>query len=553
MLIPPRLLKVSLLAVVLCFPAALGQQSGPVNIRQRVVVPAAGLPTVNVTVDRNRIPVNDEVTFTLSPAGVIANRDYKIILQFGDGAQTQTHATQVIHRYRAPGNYKYSISIAADQSRVKPPQIPKVTLSAAPAAVSIDQPVVFNAQLSEKYPNIEYRFAFADGSQTSWQKDPQTKHQYASPRTYLAYVDIGEAVGQSVRRIGGSERTAIKVSQSGSSQMPTVRLAAKPVKIKTRQFVSFTAKVVSNDTDVKYRFIFGDQTPATNWQVKSATRHRYLAPGNYSARVDVRVVNKQAGVQKVSSSPLSIEVKTAAEQPIVRLTATPASIGEHVPVFFRANLDSRNEDIRYRFNFGDGSEATAWTDKAFETHAYARAGRYSPYVEIGRFTTGPIDAIASSARSVTVTAFLRPDDATPTPTPAATPTPNLSSPLTVTTTPASNTPSPSRGTVNSNTGSPETLRTETTPDQKNDPPPSPWWPYFLIPLALYAAYRILKALAAPRPTFHPRLDKGVSEVGVEKPLTIDFQVQLNPDISAGEYGIKSNEASFIRSERKSND
>jgi hypothetical protein len=75
----------------------------------------------------------------------------------------------------------------------------------------------------------------------------------------------------------------------------------------------------------------------------------------------------------------------------------------------------------------------------------------------------------------------------------------------------------------------------------------------LIPLALYGAYRAFKWLAPPRPTFHPRLDKGVSAVGVEKPLAIDFQIQLNPDISAGEYGIKSDEASFIRSERKSDD
>jgi hypothetical protein len=80
-----------------------------------------------------------------------------------------------------------------------------------------------------------------------------------------------------------------------------------------------------------------------------------------------------------------------------------------------------------------------------------------------------------------------------------------------------------------------------------------WWILPLILLASFTAYRIWKALTTPRPTFHPRLDPGNSAVGTEKPLSIDFQLQLNPDIAAGKYGIESNESGFIRSERKSND
>ena len=57
----------------------------------------------------------------------------------------------------------------------------------------------------------------------------------------------------------------------------------------------------------------------------------------------------------------------------------------------------------------------------------------------------------------------------------------------------------------------------------------------------------------PRPTFHPRLDPGVSEVGADKPLAVDLQVELNPDIASGEYGLETNEPSIIKSERKSND
>ena len=574
MRIPPRLLNVFLLVVATCLPTALGQQPGSVNIRQRVVTSPAGLPTVNVTVDRNRVPVNDEVTFTLSPASVVSNQKYTITLQFGDGTQIQTHATQVIHPYRAPGNYRYSISVtSSDKGSPTSSRIPPVTLSATPTAVSINQSVVFSAQLSENYQNIRYRFVFADGSQTNWQDSPQTKHEYAAPKTYLAYVDIGKPVGGSVRRIGGSARKAIDVTQAVTPPKVSVNLTAKPVKVEERQIVSFTARVTSNTTNVRYRFVFGDKTPATEWQVNAQTRHRYLAAGNYSARVDVRVVNNRSAVQSVSSStPLLIEVRATA-QPVVSLGANPTSVVETLPVFFRAKIDSPNSNIRYRFNFGDGSRPTAWTGKAIETHAYSRAGNYAPYVEIGRATTGPINAIASSSRQVTVTGFLPPGNVTATPSPSSSssmsspiqspsgtvpPSPSLdkSSPSPGIATPTPDRSSPSAGPNMSNTGGTTASTGGPSPGQTPDGLPSPsnnWWIYLLIALALFAGYHTWKWLTAPRPTFHPRLDPGVSQVGAEKPLSIDFQLQLNPDIAAGEYGLETNESSFIRSERKSDD
>jgi len=243
---------------------------------------------------------------------------------------------------------------------------------------------------------------------------------------------------------------------------------------------------------------------------------------------------------------LLIEVR-AIGQPAVSLTASPSSVVENLPVFFSARVDFPNRGIRYRFNFGDGSKPGAWTGNAVEAHAYSRAGSYAPYVEIGRATTGPINAIASRSRQVTVTAFLPPDAVTPTPTPM--PSPSMVTPM-----PTLDTSSPSPGPSIPNIGGTTPSPGEPTPVQKPGGfPPNNWWIYLLIALALFAGYQTWKWLAAPRPTFHTRLDPGVSQVGVEKPLSIDFQVQLNPDIAAGEYGIKSNEESFIRSERKSDD
>jgi hypothetical protein len=380
----------------------------------------------------------------------------------------------------------------------------------------------------------------------------------------LAYVDIGTAgAGGSIERIGGSVRQAIQILPS-RTPLREVTLSAKPSRIDERQLVSFTASLTGNATDSRYRFVFGDKSPATVWQTSSLTEHRYLAAGDYTAHVEVRVPNNPSATQVVSSAPILIKVNPAAT-PAVSLDANPTSVMENLPVFFRAKVDSPGSNIRYRFNFGDGSTPTAWLGKAFETHAYARAGNYAPYVEIGRATTGPINAIASSSRQVIVSGFLPPGSATPTASPSpvsATPTPSPS-PVNATPTPSPSPGSatgtrdtPSAGSNTSNTRATTASSDGSSNGRTPDGLPGPsnnWWIYLLIALALLAGYQTWKWLTAPRPTFHPRLDPGVSEVGAEKPLSIDFQVQLNPNIAAGEYGIKSNEASFIKSERKSDD
>lgn len=549
-----RLLIVGLLS---CLPTARGQEPGTVNVRPRVTTSTPGVPTVDVTVDRHRVPLGEEVTFTLSPASVVFDPNYIVTLDFGDKQKTQERKTKFVHVYRDPGNYKYSISVRSSGKNTT--KVPDVFLFANPTAVTTNQAVSFNTQLSGDYPNLKYRFVFDDGSQTGWQEASYTKHEYGSAKTYLAYVDIGAPGARGpVERIGGSGRVKVQVTSSGQQQQLSVTLSAQPSRVEARQVVSFSAKVPSGDASLRYRFVFGEKSAATRWQVSPQASHRYRTAGAYSARVEVRTIKNIAGAQSFSSSPVLIEVRAATETS-VSLTANPTSVTENLPVFFQARLSPSNSQVRYRFNFGDGSGATAWTERSFETHAYARAGDYKPFVEIGQPSTLAVRPIASSSTPVTVGRLFGNEDATPTPTATPltstpTPTPDTSSPSPGTPTPTVESSSPSPGT-NSNTGGTTSASTDRpTPFQGPEGSSSlPWWIYLLIPLALYAGYRLWKWLTNPRPTFHPRLDPGVSEVGVDKPLSIDFQMQLNPNIVAGEYGIETNEKSIIKAERKSDD
>jgi len=549
---PAHLLTVAILAVIINSPTAPAQQPGAVNVRPRVTTQAPGLPKVDVSVDRQRVPLGELVTFTLSPASVVLNPHYIVTLDFGDRHQTQDRKTTIVHLYKYPGTFRYSVSVSTVKDPVKR-KVPQVTLLAQPTSTQASKPIDFRAQLSEPYPNIKYRFVFADGWQTAWQDAAQTTHDYITPKTYLAYVDIGEAgAGKTIGRIGGSLRLAIHILPAAPAPS-SVQLSVKPARIEEGQTVSFVASFRGNSGSVRYRFIFGDKSSATGWQSSPQVRHRYKVAGDFSAHVEVRELNNPSGAP-VSSTSTPIEVR-AKSNPVVNLFATPTSVMENLPILFTTRVDPPGPGLKYRFNFGDGGQPTAWSGKATETHAYARAGKFEPFVEIGRSRNGTIDAFASSKRPVTVESLFN-NDPTPTPTVSpATPSPTAAgpSPSPVNPSPTADTSSPTPNGTPTTIGPISSPSVDSTPGRKQDGGSGSWdigW-ILLVTALLFGGYRAWNWLAPAKPTFHPRLDPGVSKVATD--LSIDFQIQLNPDIAAGDFGLETPTGTFIKSERKADD
>jgi len=549
MRIPARLLIITLLAVALYLPAAIGQkpaigqQPGTVNVRPRVT-------TSLVRVDRNRVPLGDLVTFTLTAAGVVMNSRSKVTLYFGDDKhQVMPPEGKIVYLYRKPGTYTYSILVepSGSPTPTPTPALPGVNLTATPGSVEIDCPVDFAAQLSRPYPNIKYRFVFADGSQTAWRDSPQTTHSYRSPGTYQAYVDIGLGNSGAVKQVDGSPRRAIEVTPP--LRTIAVDLTANKVTIQAKDEVEFFARVNSNERNISYRFDFGDRSRLTAWQVSPRITHTYSVRGTYPARVDVRVINSRCGSQTASSSPLPIEVTAIEPKPSVNLTAVPQSVLAGLPVFFRATTASANSNTRYRFNFGDGSSGD-WKEKPEDTHIYSLAGNYAAFVEIGSARSGPIDATAASDRKpVRVVRITPPPPETPTPTPPSpSPLPSASPSPTGFESPTPNA-SPSVPETPSPTGTPTP---NPTPDSGGSS--SDWWKYLLAALILFGAYQGWKAFYAPRPTLVPNLDPGNSDLGSESgPLGINFQMELNRNVTDGQVAVNTDGGSLIKSERKSDD
>jgi PKD repeat protein len=526
---------------------ALKQSPGTVNVQPRVTAAQPGVPTVKVTVDRKRVPLGDEVTFTLTPASVVLNPRYIVTLYFGDGTSQRVRQTEIVYLYRAAGTYTYSILV---ESAAPPAQdIPRVSLSANPARVVTEDPVGFTAQLSNSYPNIRYRFVFGDKSQTQWQDAPQSSHAYKSAGRYLAYVDIGSMNGGSVKPLGGSVRQPVEVI-SPPLRPIAVTLSANPRSVEVKQPAEFFARVDSSEPNIRYRFDFGDRSRSTAWQVSPQTTHVYSVRGTYPARVDVQVITNQSGLQTASSNPLSIEVKPATPAVMaVDLTVVPRSVLAGLPVFFRATTASANSKTRYRFNFGDGSPPTAWMETPEATHIYSLAGDYPAFVEIGSSGNQPIQASAASdRRQIRVDPISPQPPSTPSPSPGASPS-------------APGTPSPTPVAMSS-TGGGGTSSRSPTPSPSGTPTPTPtpsgggsadnWWKYLLVALILFVGYQGWKYFYAPRPTLVPNVDPGSSQLGSEGgPLAINFQMELNPNVTDGQITVNTDGGSLIKSERKS--
>jgi hypothetical protein len=532
----------------------LRQSPQTVNVRPRVATPQPGVPTVKVTVDRHRVPLGDLVTFTLTPASIVTTSSgYKVTLYFGDREHQVMSQSVIDHLYRKPGDFTYSILVepSAQPTPTPAPTLPGVKLSATPTSVRTDNPVSFRAELSRPYPNIKYRFVFADKSQTDWQDSSQTTHSYHAPGSYQAYVDIEGYTGV-VKQVGGSLRQAIEVTAAPPRTI-AVDLTADRVTVQTKDEVGFFARVDPSEPNVKYRFDFGDRSGPAGWQASPQTRHVYSSSGTYQARVDVQVMNSRSGSQTVSSKPLAITVEPAS-LPGVALSVIPRSVPVGLPVYLKATADSANSKTRYRFDFGDGSPPSAWQATPEATHIYSLAGDYRAFVEIGLASKEPIGAMAASGKEqVQILPGGPASPATPTPV-TNTPTPTSGTPA-----PSPETPTPLLGTPTPDgPASPVIGGVTPTPSPTGTPTPDPngggisWWKYLLLALILLAGYQGWKYFYAPRPTLVPNVDPGTSALGAEGgPLSINFQMELDPNVTDGQFTVDTNEGSFIKSERKS--
>jgi hypothetical protein len=471
------------------------------------------------------------------------------------------------------GNLRSKSSLTSIQG------LPDVKL-VAPAEIEAGHAVTFKAELSRSFPNLKYRFDFGDGNQTKWQDEPETTYVYQTAGAYRASVDIGLISNGSVKQFGSSPRGLIKVTATVQTHPLSVQLNAGTTSGYVDKAINFTAQ--TDNRNVTYRFDFGEQGATTDWQASPRARHRYLTPGTYTTRVEVRSEDTS---QTATSNAVNIKIRTP--RPTVKssvdLNVGPPSAPLGLPILFQAVAVDSDPKLRYRFNFGDGS-STAWTTDPNQTHSYQQAGRYATFVELARENDELIGV--SVRRNIAIIDFTAggysrnggniirnagSNSNSSAPSDSNSNTGGTTSNDNLGTNANSNTP----GNQNSNSERNSNQAELTTGNRNASPTPSEaaiavnennqrlrgesessndWWKYLIvIAIILFGGYQAVSYFLAPTATFVPNLDPGNSKVASGKPFAISMQLDVEPGLNESELKLDTHGGNLIKSERSADE
>jgi outer membrane biosynthesis protein TonB len=411
------------------------------------------------------------------------------------------------------------VHVSADKQRV--PRGTLVTFTLSPASVAND-------------PRYVVTLYFGDGQHLVMRKPVET-HPYQFIGTFTYSV-------------------AITQSQNNNSndKVPSVIFSASPATARAGDLVTFTAKPSGPYPNLEYRFVYGDGS-VSPWQTGAQSEHVYQRTGNFFAYVDIG-----DGKQRLAGSARK-QIAISSAQPLtVSLRATqPARAG--IPVTFNARTFPANANAKYQFIFGDGQQ-TLQQVNAQARHVYKSSGSYNAYVQVSQSD----NAQNSPAKSSPILVSVQPTIPGPTPNPSPSSTPNPS-PQPTPSPSDSPTPTPEPSPAPTDSPSPNTSPsvvdagttgtvggTASTPsfnsgNQNNGGVRSiRWWYWLFAGVLLLLLFKATGYLFAAKPTFAAFSDPGVAAITNQKEgLPLDFQLVLNPNVSAGDYSVTSEASQLI--------
>jgi len=439
------------------------------------------------------------------PLTAVGQQPQSVVLQPGSTSSSNANVPQV--------------HVSADQQRVPLGTLVNFTLS--PATLANDRRYVVT-------------LLFGDGQRQVMRK-AQITHLYQAVGTYTYSV----AVTQSQ-------------NNNANDKIPSVGLTASPQDARAGEVVKLTALPSGPYPNLQYRFFYGDGS-ASSWQSSANSDHLYQRAGNYFAYVDIG-----NGTQRLGGSARK-QIAISSSRPLtVSLTATQtARVGR--PVAFNARAFPTSANAKYQFNFGDGQQ-TLWQVNPLAQHVYKTGGSYSAYVQVSQSD----NAGNATAKSNPVVVSVQPSSgSTPNPNPQGTPNTSASPTPRPPSSPSpagSPSPSSSRSVAGSRTsGTPGASASSSTSsfnsaNQNNGGLTSiKWWYWLFAGVLALLLFKATAYLFAAKPTFTAFSDPGVAAIGNQKGLLpLDFQLFLNPNVSAGDYSVTSDMPLVTNTEKLEN-
>jgi PKD repeat protein len=348
--------------------------------------------------------VDDNITFTATPITNVSNPNFRFLFDFGDNSPIATLSqNKVKHSFSNPGTYYSSVKLLSNNDQVlatseplkinvKDIIIPKerISFSVDPMNVQANEKVSFKLEHQIKNKNLRYRFYYGVGLEPSpWLNQSQSTYEYEKPGNYEVYAEVGRFEGNTIYSLVNSDTKQVKVNPYFK-----VNLLAN-TSMNVDEVINFRAEVSTNAINQDFRFLFdfGDGTPSSA-QPQNEIQHSYRTVRTYDSRVNLLT---RDGKLLATSDLLRVEVKDILISPeSISLYVDPTEVNADEEVKFKLELQNENQNLRYKFYYGEGLPPSDWIEIRESRYRYKRPDIYEVYAEVGRFDG---DSVYSLVRS----------------------------------------------------------------------------------------------------------------------------------------------------------
>ena len=340
------------------------------------VSPSSGLAPLGVTADASGSTDTD--------ATPVATYRF----DFGDGTVTGPQAgPTAAHTYVFEGTYTVTVTVtdtaglsstASRQVAVSPDAPPAAALTVTPSSGTAPLAVSADASASTDPDSAisSYTFAFGDGSAVVTQSDPTAGHTFATAGTFTVTVTVTDTSGQ-------TSSASQQVTVTKADAPPSAAIAVNPSTGAAPLAVTADASA-STDGDgtpiATYKFTFGDGSAAVGPQAGATATHTYTAAGTFTATV---TVTDTGGLSTTASTQVTVTNRDF--PPNAALTVTPSAGVTPLQVTADASGSTDTDGTpvdTYKFDWGDGSQATGPQNGATASHTYGAPGSYTVKVTV---------------------------------------------------------------------------------------------------------------------------------------------------------------------------
>ncbi|HKI45531.1 MAG TPA: PKD domain-containing protein, partial [Balneolales bacterium] len=278
---------------------------------------------VSLAVTPERVKEGQPVLLQTEFKSSIHNIRYRFYLGETPTSYTKwTSSPGIRHGYPSRGTYKVFAEIGVsvnNRVRLLTRSVTReVTVEAAPSPQTIGIKLLADRTLA--YTGEEFRFTlspseavlnnaikiifdFGDGTRT--EMDPGTyvaTHRYKDAGHYTVTAFIRSVpILTHVAPVPAIENTV-------DVQVDNVPLKVDPFNTETGKTVTFEVGFRTDDPQIRYRFVFGDNSPPTDWSSEPITTHRYTSPGSYHAYAEIAARSDTSLVPIARSSARTVTV-----------------------------------------------------------------------------------------------------------------------------------------------------------------------------------------------------------------------------------------------------